>query len=183
MLFRSERAKKLEETHRILVNPTREKLEKFGLDVQLGKLLKEKKRAGEYSRPAMGFLYTESGDLIIGTQAKHREAHNLINDVFRDGLRQPLEYGVLTRDGVVINGPINVSQYKTLDKRAVADMSARMREISKALHEAGFAKDLRVTFKTPFEAQVWDEFLGPEDRKSTRLNSSHSQQSRMPSSA
>ena len=51
------------------------------------------------------------------------------------------------------------------------------------LHE-----DLRMLFDvaldiSPFDLAVTDGHRSKEDRKSTRLNSSHSQQSRMPSSA
>ena len=47
-------------------------------------------------------------------------------------------------------------------------------------------KDTELTPMTKAEYRAWEDYVikyNEEDRKSTRLNSSHSQQSRMPSSA
>ena len=70
-----------------------------------------------------------------------------------------------------------------LDELLDLDATARARRLAAlAADDPELGEELRRCLAADGEAQE-DGFLEAPDRKSTRLNSSHSQQSRMPSSA
>ena len=59
-----------------------------------------------------------------------------------------------------------------------------MRITTKRAHQVHYVPDRITEPQGPFPRELFEESeIIVEDRKSTRLNSSHSQQSRMPSSA
>ena len=62
------------------------------------------------------------------------------------------------------------------EKEALEEVKSSQRMLNDALM-------YRVNMLDPTMLAMAQGFLAPTDRKSTRLNSSHSQQSRMPSSA
>ena len=97
-----------------------------------------------------------------------------LNRVMKMGIKSLL-YGAAV---VAVSAMVaSVTTYKVIEKSNITDV-ASVKPVEVSVHKAAFAQSA-----TPQERVDLTEAADRSDRKSTRLNSSHQQVSRMPSSA